>query len=496
MCSRIAELRCLTTKKERSLDLCPRILSRLRRLPPEILGEIFLACKDEALGEPHTILRKQPPSVLSQVCRSWRQVAINLPRLWDTFRVNYATTFYPPEGGNHVLPLSRMIDIWAFRSKPLPINVAIHSNYQLSGSRPIPASLVTSLRDLSHRIRKLDIQTDLKSIFEPIFSLPAAEFPALESLQLSVIEFGVWNRTITAFGGSPNLRKVTLNIHPPHPFRIFLPWSQITHLDMLNVIDLFTWNMLIHSLLNLVQGRVRLGEEGGVQDPFRDSLSSIERPTELTLPALNLLTINLIHREGLNNVPPFIPPNLRVPALTHFHLSSGPRPLSWYPTLQEMLVPRILGQLKSLTFLNVRMGTDQLIDVLRKTTSLEDLKFNSRGSNWDLRDNISFLDTLSITGPSTNPEERGSALVAPRLRKIGLWVEDMCSELLQSYISLIQARRREDPENTVFQGTDDFRVLLMLDKNRPDVMQAIAPLLVLSGWRGQKLVDVELVEVA
>ena len=164
MCERIAEIRCLSKKKEVTVDLCHRILSPLRRLPPEILGEIFLKCKDEASGEPYTTLRKQPPSILSQICRSWRQVAINLPRLWDTLRVDYkpTTTFLPPEPSNHPVPLSLAVDIWADRSKPLPINFAIHSNHQFSGSRPIHPSLVASLRNISPRIRTLDIQAGLK----------------------------------------------------------------------------------------------------------------------------------------------------------------------------------------------------------------------------------------------------------------------------------------------------------------------------------------------
>ena len=482
-----------------SLDLCHRILSPLRRLPPEILGEIFLICKDEASGKPHRILRRQPPSVLSQVCQSWRQVAINLPRLWDTFRVDYkpTTTFYPPELSDHLVPLSRVIDIWAHRSKPLPINIAIHSNHQFSGSRSMHPSLVASLRNLSPRIRKLDIQTGLKSVLEPIFSLPAAEFPALESLQLSATEFGVWNSRITAFGVSPKLRKVTLNIRPAHPFRVFLPWPQITHLDMLNAkdpIDLFTWGILIRFLLNLVQGRVRLAEETDVQDPFRDSLPRVNQSTELTLPALNLLTIDFVHRLNSNGVPPFISPNLRVPALQHFHFSSSRHSFNWHPTLHETLPSRILGQLKSLTLSQVRLGPHGLIDVLRMTTSLEELKFNSKDSNW-ARDNVHFLDALSIKGANANPGEPSITFIAPQLRKIGLWVGEMCGELLKSCASLIQARRAEDPESAAYQGTNDFRVLLMLDKNRPDLIHAIAPLLVMRGSRGEKLVDVELVGV-
>ena len=131
------------------------------------------------------------------------------------------------------------------------------------------------------------------------------------------------------------------------------------------------------------------------------------------------------------------------------------------------------------------------------TTSLEELKFNSKDANWDVRarDNIYFLDTLSIKGANANAGEPSNTFIAPRLRKIGLWVDGMCGELLKSYASLIQARRGEDLENAAYHGTNDFRVSLMLDENRPDLIHGIAPLLVMRGSRGEKLVDVELVGV-
>ncbi|KIM36907.1 hypothetical protein M413DRAFT_282102 [Hebeloma cylindrosporum] len=498
MCGRIAEVRCLVTKKEFSLDLCHLILSPLRRLPSEILGEIFLACRDAALQDPHTVLRKQPPSVLSQVCRSWRHVAINLPRLWDTFRVDYkpTTTFCPPEPSDYRVSLSRVIDIWSHRSKTLPMNISIYSNHQFSGSRPIHPSIVASLRNLSKRIRKLEIYTGLKSVLDPIFSLPEDEFPALESLQISATEFGIWNSPIIAFGVSPKLRKISLNIRPSHPFRIFLPWPQITHLDMLSAkdpMDLWTWGIMIRSLLYLVEGRVRLTLQARVQDPFRDSLPLVNESTELTLPALNSLTIEFAHRPGSVHVQPFIPPSVRIPALRHFHFSSVPHSMKWSPVFNEMLNPQILGQLESLTLFQVRMGPHRLLHLLRMTPFLEDLKF--KDTEWILHDYIYFLDTLSIKGSDANPGESNTTFIAARLRMIGLWVESMSGQLLHSYASLIMARGLQDPENAVHQSAEDFRVLLMLDKNHPELIHEIAPLLVMSGPRGQKLVDVELVEV-
>jgi hypothetical protein len=143
------------------------------------------------------------------------------------------------------------------------------------------------------------------------------------------------------------------------------------------------------------------------------------------------------------------------------------------------------------------MSPYKLIDVLKMTMSLEELKFNSMDEEWDLRDNIYFIDSLSVSGPSANLGETTETSITcfsitPRLRKIGLWVDDVSGELLQSYASLILARRRKDP---VCHNTSDFRLLLTLHKRRPDMIHAIAPLLVTFGASGQGVVDVELVDV-
>ncbi|KAJ7483482.1 hypothetical protein FB451DRAFT_991164, partial [Mycena latifolia] len=65
-------------------------LSPLRRMPPELLGEIFswtLPSVQEALGR-RRFQDKHSPWVFTQVCHRWRAVALSTPSLWSQIVIN------------------------------------------------------------------------------------------------------------------------------------------------------------------------------------------------------------------------------------------------------------------------------------------------------------------------------------------------------------------------------------------------------------------------
>ncbi|KAF9553702.1 hypothetical protein CPC08DRAFT_645272, partial [Agrocybe pediades] len=65
------------------LDMYSRILSPIRRLPFDILGEIFLHCLSEDELWPPTLNDiSQAPLLLMRVCRTWRYTTLACPRLW------------------------------------------------------------------------------------------------------------------------------------------------------------------------------------------------------------------------------------------------------------------------------------------------------------------------------------------------------------------------------------------------------------------------------
>ncbi|KAJ7649122.1 hypothetical protein DFH06DRAFT_1209001 [Mycena polygramma] len=77
------------TKLQEYIDACRSVFSPVRRLPPELLCEIFASVPDHA--EPWT---ETPADVakfhllrISEVCNHWRTLVIRTPRLWSDITI-------------------------------------------------------------------------------------------------------------------------------------------------------------------------------------------------------------------------------------------------------------------------------------------------------------------------------------------------------------------------------------------------------------------------
>ncbi|KAK0465924.1 uncharacterized protein EV420DRAFT_1261677, partial [Desarmillaria tabescens] len=69
---------------------CTKIIHPIRRLPFEIIGEIFLhtlSGPDGCNNYPAVHDHHHGPWAYSQVCQRWRAVALSLPRLWSELSV-------------------------------------------------------------------------------------------------------------------------------------------------------------------------------------------------------------------------------------------------------------------------------------------------------------------------------------------------------------------------------------------------------------------------
>ncbi|KAG7453256.1 uncharacterized protein BT62DRAFT_878843, partial [Guyanagaster necrorhizus] len=65
---------------EEALAIYKRVLSPVRRLPPELLMEIFSWTRNSQSYHVHRM--KGSPWVVSHVCKTWRAAALSCPELW------------------------------------------------------------------------------------------------------------------------------------------------------------------------------------------------------------------------------------------------------------------------------------------------------------------------------------------------------------------------------------------------------------------------------
>ncbi|KAE9403906.1 hypothetical protein BT96DRAFT_453515 [Gymnopus androsaceus JB14] len=243
---------------QNSFDItaCRNVLSPIRRVPLEILGDIFcLSCRpDYDWRASHDIIHYT--SILSSVCVAWRKAAHATPQLWSTLCINAEN--YPKVLRRQSGWLKEWVDRCQGRS--LDLYLAFPERKSQKGQE-----LFHSILPFSRKIRLLDI------LGTPSSYLPLIEhcsFPLLEEVDFEVNGFSDAYDTvellppqkIDALLGAPKLRFVTMREFTDLSFLtvLMLPAQQLTSLKITS--DFNSSNIyvnLLHHCKNLVNLELR-----------------------------------------------------------------------------------------------------------------------------------------------------------------------------------------------------------------------------------------------
>ena len=183
------------------------VLSVIRRIPPELLQEIFIlvAAFPEGLNIPWA---------LSQVCQLWRTTALSVSVLWSRLptihlRKDTPQSFLPQIGELLV------------RSRDAPIHIYIYSPYGVVYDHPIIDILVL------HSERWQSVTIDSTTVMVSALKGVKGRLSSLKMLSLTVFPSPGVVGPFDMFEDAPQLRSV--NMDGPHPGDIRLPFSQLTH---------------------------------------------------------------------------------------------------------------------------------------------------------------------------------------------------------------------------------------------------------------------------
>ncbi|KAJ7511233.1 hypothetical protein B0H11DRAFT_1954495 [Mycena galericulata] len=220
-------------RRARLVQSVKEALSPIRRLPTEILAEIFLWCRANNLragnycvADPSTA-----PMLLAQISSRWRNICHGTPQLWDLI---YLTT-------SGVSP-ALTADLLA-RSRNLPISVELREDNHISPTPPTATHTIAIPWDYCDRLKRFSI-TSTVSFLPPDILRQRLMFPILTSLQIKVdgtpqlatdaVSF------LMAFTNAPRLHRLrlTANCAPALPLNFACPWSQLTHLALSLPIEL------------------------------------------------------------------------------------------------------------------------------------------------------------------------------------------------------------------------------------------------------------------
>ncbi|KAJ7455283.1 hypothetical protein B0H11DRAFT_250597 [Mycena galericulata] len=395
------------------------LLSPIRRIPPEVLGEIFIHCLPKDTYIEASVAHC--PLLLTQISSNWRSVALATPALWTSIAANLSVT--------SCLPKLSLITAWITRSGSCPLSFYIAESIQKDYYEPdmiTSASILELYAPHYNRWQNVRLEYQDWRIDTGFSKLPCGAPPqSLESLHLAR-DFWRPNEQaqLSLMLSAPRLRNCTWisntdlgTFHAPFPQlgRLFLERPLIAE-DFMNILSEGV-NLSACQFFVLASSASSLGPPT-IPQILRHNLRSLD------------LTADLFGR---------LFAQLELPRLTEISVRRFdivPHHVPVWPHKEFMsLLTRSKCSLELLSLSDMDIAPADMVDCLRHTSpSLEKLiLMNDRRMRHTII-NDEVLRLLTWTAP-----EAGSAQmsVCPRLSFVKFWdcqssTDAMLAEMVES----------------------------------------------------------------
>ncbi|KAF8149352.1 hypothetical protein B0H34DRAFT_183332 [Crassisporium funariophilum] len=191
------------------------ILSSMRRIPSELLEEIFRHYVTWSANPwRRHASQKDLPWALTQVCQRWRAIALGVPSFWS-----HIPTINLPDRRRKMQSTIKFLNELLTRSGDAPLTFDIYAAFQDYDTHPVLDALV-------HHSERWQVVT-IESTCTTINALQKSRgrLSSLRKLSLD-INRNPGTSVIDFFKDAPRLREV--DIAGLYPQAFFLPWSQLT----------------------------------------------------------------------------------------------------------------------------------------------------------------------------------------------------------------------------------------------------------------------------
>jgi hypothetical protein len=408
------------------------MLSPVRRVPTDVLCEIFVHClpKTISIAPRNWLLAKEPPLLLCHVCSKWRRTAINFHTLWKALVLPTSYTFKNDTQSSFVHPsVSPTLNSWFARAGTCFLSLGLNLFYEEGTVR---SGLTVHLEDVLNRLPVSRLQHLSLSTFLPndvyFLSRISQEFTQLESIVLKAEhDGGVLNlrnarQPDHLLQSAPRLHSAELHnfIYVDAFPKYFLPWSQLTHLRVEKCLGERMWYILICCCTNLQHG-IFWFDCGSEHDP-----TILPSSHDITLPHLFDLTVYVTNSGETPNFRKLV-----FPALRRLQLLFGRRDTGIYTWRGGNFPGTNITSLTSLALVGLIFFTDgaQILPLLEPLPSITELHL-SLGINY-----------TSLFRALTNPQ------LLPKLEIIHFDIQnlrDAETSVLQPLVSFVQSRWWDD----------------------------------------------------
>ncbi|KAJ7490855.1 hypothetical protein FB451DRAFT_1221262 [Mycena latifolia] len=224
----ILQLKVTRCALKAAIDAHQALMAPLRRIPQDVLGEIFVAClptAHNALLDPD-----EAPLLLGRICRQWRNVAYSTPRIWSSLHIPSGTPPLNWEMTRSVeSKLENAVGAWLDRSGACPLSISLtrrsEHHFRTPGS-------INRVIGASRRLQHLRINGKILDV-RPLLLTRGEDLPYLRSI---IIDTRGSDEPLTFWDGvpalhAPNLSQISLRAQA-EALTLPLLWSQLTDLNL------------------------------------------------------------------------------------------------------------------------------------------------------------------------------------------------------------------------------------------------------------------------
>ncbi|KAJ7490478.1 hypothetical protein FB451DRAFT_1220164 [Mycena latifolia] len=294
------------------------LISPIRHLPVDVIGEIFMACFPT--GQNAIMSAQEAPLLLGRICSAWRTIAISTPRIWSSIHIAEPDGRLPEYIYEGCLQL---VKTWLGRSGGLPLSISFF--------RPPPSGpsrFFDTIVSVSQRWKHVVLLGQVG------IRLSRTDVPMLHSIQ--ILDYAVGDDLAAAeahdFFRGARVRKVVLGTDI-NPGGLPLPWHQLTTLSLCPCLDpsgihrRSALNLSSSTALNILAECHSLREctlqlSSGVDE-------TIEVPSSVELPLLVSLNILIGGNAALQRDDPL--DRLTLPELSRFSFIGFPSQSTGFP---------------------------------------------------------------------------------------------------------------------------------------------------------------------
>ncbi|KAK0475470.1 hypothetical protein IW261DRAFT_1368572 [Armillaria novae-zelandiae] len=423
---------------------CQGIISPVRRLPPELLCQIFLGTIERAQATVDMYAQLQviksvgySPLSISSVSMKWRSIALSFPQLWSSINILLRVR----DDGSIDDLSSKPYRLYFDRSQGYPLSISIY-DFTATMMVDLPAYLTTVLSSSSMRIQELALHLS-GYLFAEISSMQLS-LPVLETLTLhsTVGEDLDEYDTICLFASTPSLTSLKfIDVVAPY-FNFELPWSQVKRYRSIHCDDSVQdiarphWHLkALRELQQVEECILRLGEPS-LESQFEGDIFPLVCPRLRTLGLSSPITGGGEAHSTFQQ----IADRLSLPSLTTLKVScfqKDDEPSRTFPSICHLL-NRSKPPITTLQFDNGLILTEDLLNLFRATHTLEDVRIVTH--------DVFTSEVLEELTVDHTPSNSGD-VVLPRLRHFvmegGRLKQEQFVRMIQSRWNIGQSSRVE-----------------------------------------------------